>query len=367
MSLTAHERFHLKKFVKELELYKARHTEFVSVYVPEGYELVKIIQHLQQEQGTATNIKSAATRNNVIDALERMIQHLRLFKGTPPHGLAVFSGNVAAREGQSDVRVWSIEPPIPVRTRMYRCDKDFQLEILRDMLNVKEVYGLIVMDARDATIAILKGKTIIPLVKTHSEVPGKMKAGGQSSMRFQQNRELAVKAHYKKVGDYLKDQFLMMEGLKGLLVGGPGPTKYELVEGGNYITNEVKKKILTIKDITYTDEFGLQELVDRCQDVLAQEEIAEEKKIVNRMLELLGKNQHMVAYGKTEVMKALEQGVVDVLLLSDVLDDATIDEFEAVAKKYGTTVHLISTETREGVQLRDLGKVGAILRYAIVT
>jgi len=365
MALTAHERFHLKKFVKELEVYKARHTEFVSVYIPEGYELVKIIQHLQQEQGTATNIKSAATRNNVIDALERMIQHLRLFKATPPHGLAVFSGNVAVRDGQSDIQVWSIEPPIPVHTRMYRCDKDFQLEILRDMMGVKEVYGLIVMDARDATIALLKGKTIIPLVKTHSEVPGKFKAGGQSSMRFQQNRELAVKAHYKKVGDYLKEQFLMMEGLKGILVGGPGPTKYELVEGGNFITNEVKRKILAIKDISYTDEFGLQELVDRSQDVLAEEEIAGEKKIVNRMLELLGKDRHMVAYGRAEVMHALELGAVDVLLLSDTLDDKTIDEFELVAKKYGTTVNIISTETREGAQLRDLSKIGAILRFAV--
>ncbi|MDO8660691.1 MAG: peptide chain release factor 1, partial [Candidatus Woesearchaeota archaeon] len=174
-----------------------------------------------------------------------------------------------------------------------------------------------------------------------------------------------VKAHYKKVGEYLKEQFLMMEGLKGLLVGGPGPTKYELVEGGNFITNEVKKKILAIKDISYTDEFGLQELVDRCQDVLAEEEIAGEKKIVNRFLELLGKDRHMVAYGRPEVMHALELGAVDVLLLSDALDDKIIEEFEDVAKKYGTTVNIISTETREGVQLRDLGKIGAILRFAV--
>lgn len=364
MTLTSHERFHLKKFVKELASYRARHTEFVSVYVPEGYELVKIMQHLQQEQGTATNIKSSSTRKNVIDALERMIQHLRLFKQTPPHGLAVFSGNVASREGQSDVQVWSIEPPVPVRTRIYRCDKDFVIDILQDMLNVKEVYGLIVMDARDATIAILKGKTIIPLAKTHSEVPGKFKAGGQSSMRFQQNRELAVKAHYKKVADYLKEQFLMMEGLKGILVGGPGPTKYELVEG-NFITNEVKKKIIGIKDLTYTDEFGLQELVDRSQDTLAQEEIMEEKKFVTRFLELLATKQGMVTYGTVETKKMLELGVVDTLLLSEALDDNVIEEFEEIAKKYSTTVRIISTETREGVQLRDLGKIAAILRYQV--
>ena len=34
-----------------------------------------------------------------------MIQHLRLFKRTPSNGLAAFSGNVAEREGQSDVRL----------------------------------------------------------------------------------------------------------------------------------------------------------------------------------------------------------------------------------------------------------------------
>ena len=46
-------------------------------------------------------------------------------------------------------------------------------------------------------------------------------------------------AKLPEVGDLVKDQFLMMEGLKGIIVGGPGPTKYDFVEGG-YITNEVK-------------------------------------------------------------------------------------------------------------------------------
>ena len=40
----------LRKFLKELEGIRGRHTELVSVYVPAGYELIKIIQHFQQEQ-----------------------------------------------------------------------------------------------------------------------------------------------------------------------------------------------------------------------------------------------------------------------------------------------------------------------------
>ena len=125
MALTTKQKHELKKFIKQLSKYRGRHTELVSVYIPAGYDMNKIINHLSQEQGTATNIKSTSTRKNVIDALERMIQHLKIFKKTPEHGLAAFSGNVAEREGQSDVQVWSIEPPVPLKIRIYRCDKEF--------------------------------------------------------------------------------------------------------------------------------------------------------------------------------------------------------------------------------------------------
>ncbi len=324
----------------------------------------KIINHLAQEQGTAENIKSSSTKNNVITALERMIQHLRLFKRTPPNGLAVFSGNVAEREGQENFKVWSIEPPVPLKTRLYRCDKQFVLDILGEMLESRETYGLVVIDRRDANIALLKGKAIIPLVKTHSQVPGKFRAGGQSSLRFARQREGAAKDHYKKVGDYMKEQFLPMAGLKGIIVGGPGPTKYEFVDG-NLITNEVKKKIIAIKDLSYTEEFGIEELVDKSQDVLAGEEIADEKKIMTAFLETLAKNPAKAAYGESEVMKNIRFGAVDTLLLSESLDEKKIEEFEEEAKKMGTEIKIISTDTREGVQLRDLGKVAALLRYEV--
>ena len=364
MTLTTKQKFDLKKFIKDLERYRGRHTELVSVYIPQGYDINKITNHLNQEKGTATNIKSASTRKNVIDSLERMTQHLKLFRQTPENGLAVFSGNVAERDGQQDFQVWSIEPPIPLRTRMYRCDKEFQLDLLRDMLETKETYGLIVVDRRDANIALLKGKTIISLVKTHSHVPGKYKAGGQSAARFARLREGAIKDHFKKVAEYVKEQFLTMENLKGIIVGGPGPSKYDFVEGG-YITNEVKKKILAIKDLSYTGDFGLEELVDKSQDVLAKEEIASEKKIMNKFFELLAKKPNMASYGEAEVMKNLKMGVADALLLSEDLDEKKIEEFEKEAKLVSTEVNIISTETREGVQLRDIGKVAAILRYEV--
>ena len=164
MALSATEKLKLKRLLKDLKSFRAPHTEFVTVYVPQGYDLIKIIQHLAEEQGTASNIKSASTRKNVQAALEKMIQHLKTMGKTPQNGLAVFSGNLAASEGKQDVRVWSFEPPSPLNMRIYRCDKTFVTETLEEMLVEHNVYGLVVLDRRDAVLALLKGKTIVPLL-----------------------------------------------------------------------------------------------------------------------------------------------------------------------------------------------------------
>tara|TARA_Y100000034_G_C6892641_1_gene410957 strand:- start:2220 stop:2708 length:489 start_codon:yes stop_codon:yes gene_type:complete len=160
----------------------------------------------------------------------------------------------------------------------------------------------------------------------------------------------------------MKEQFLMNKDLKGILVGGPGPTKYDFVEGG-FITNELKKKIIAIKDLSYTGDFGLQELLERSQDVLASEEVAEEKGIMQKFFNILSTKPGMVDYGDAQVRQKLEMGAVDVLLISEDLDDDVIEELEQKAEELGTEVKIISVETREGVQLRDIGKVAAILRY----
>ena len=358
------DKYKLKRFIKDLENFRGRGTELVSVYVPEGYDINKISNHISEEQGTASNIKSKQTRDNVISALEKIIQHLKLFKSNPPNGLAMFAGNVAEREGQQDYRVWSLEPPVPLRQRLYRCDKEFVLEPLRDMLVDDEAYALIVMDRREANIAVLKGKTIIPLVSTESMVPGKFKAGGQSAARFARNRELAAKEFYQKIGGMIKDQFFEMKELKGMIVGGPGPTKYEFVEGA-FIPQQLKDKILGIKDLSYTGDFGLQELLERSQDILAEESVVGEKKIMNKFFDILSKTPGMATYGREHCMKMLKMGTMDTVLISESVDEAVVDEFLAEAEKMGTNVELISVETREGSQLKDLGGFAAILRYDV--
>ena len=352
----------LKKLIRELSSLRGRHTELVTVYVPAGYDLNKIIGHLQQEQGTASNIKDARTRNNVIDSLERMIRTLRLYKKTPENGLAIFAGNSSKNESRIDIQVWVYEPLVPLKTRIYRCDQTFVVDLLQEMLGAREEYGLITMDRREATIGLLRGTNISVLQHMTSGVPGKTRAGGQSSQRFHRIREGAAKEFYKRISEMVNKEFLSKKDLKGIIIGGPGPTKEDFSE---YLNNEIKKKVIAIQDITYTDESGLHHLVEKSQEVLAKESIIEEKKIMQKFFEYLGKSIEKVAYGLDEVKKALDLGAIEILLISEDMDDELIDELEEKCSEFGTELRIISNETREGKQLKDLSGVAAILRYAI--
>src|SRR6202030_1518749 len=107
--------------------------------------------------GQASNIKSKSTRQNVQGAIDRIIQYLRLYKKPPPNGLAVFAGNISDTQSNPKIELFSIEPPQPLKSNIYRCDSSFLLEPIQEMLESKDTYALVVMDGRDATLGILKG------------------------------------------------------------------------------------------------------------------------------------------------------------------------------------------------------------------
>ncbi len=169
----------LKETLEELEGYKGRQTELITVYIPAGYDVNSVQKQLEAERSTAKNIKSAATRKNVVDALDKLVRELKTLKKTPENGLAIFSGDISKSEGQQDLQIWAFEPPTPLRSRLYRCDKEFVLDPLEEMLEVAEVFGLVVMDRKEATIGVLEGKRIEVLQNMSSGIPSKVRAGGQ--------------------------------------------------------------------------------------------------------------------------------------------------------------------------------------------
>lgn len=359
------QKLQLEEQIEELESVRGRHTELVTVLIPVDFNIHSVTKQLEAERSTAENIKSKQTRHAVIDAIDLIIRTLKGTKTTPPNGLALYAGNVSEKEGNQDIKLWAIEPPKPLRVRMYRCDQTFVTEPLKDMLQTDEVYGLIAIDRQEATIGLLEGKQIKVLRHLTSGVPSKVRAGGQSSQRFHRITEGLAKEFFRRVAEGVKELFFDLPRLKGILVGGPIPTKEEFLQDGQLVT-KLKEKVIAVKDIGYVDEHGLKLLVESSQSDIAEQEIIKEKKIVEEFLATLGKYPEKTAYGLEKVKLAIERGAVQKLLISNQLEKKEIAAFEKLAIDIGSEVILISNETQEGEQFYNITKgVGAILRFQI--
>ncbi len=354
----------LQEFIEFMKIHRGRATELISVYIPSGYDVNAVQRQLEAEKSTAKNIKSTSTRKNVSDSLDKIVRILKDYKMTPERGMAVFAGDISSVEGQPDIQSWEIEPPEEVRVRLYRCDKEFVLEPLQEMTEASEIYALLVMDRKEATIGRLVGKRIETLQKMTSGVPSKVRAGGQSSQRFHRITEGLTKEFYKRIADEMKSLFYEEPKLSGILIGGPIPTKNEFVEG-EYLPTKLQQKVIGIKDQGDTSESGLQELVNLSTDTLANQEIIREKKILERFFNSLGKDPKMTPYKYEDVEKALKYGAVDVLILSKDFDREKGNILKSVAEQMGTAIEIVSKETDEGKQFFNIGGVGAIQRFGI--
>jgi peptide chain release factor subunit 1 len=353
----------LQMLMEELEKYEGRATELISYYIPAGYDLTKVLDHLSYEYSTAQNIKDKNTRQHVMDALAKILNYLKGLKKLPENGLIVFCGNISNKPGDVDIRLWAIEPPDKLNIRIYRCDSRFLLDPLKDLVTPKQLYGLIVLDRGEATIGMLKGNRLIVLENKQSWVPGKMRAGGQSSVRFQRLIEQDVHLWLKYLADELRNFFEKdLDKLVGILVGGPGLLKEEFVKE-DYLPYNLKQKVLGIFDTAYSNEYGLKELIEKAKDILEKTEYVKEVELVKTFFEHLGKNTGLVVYGFDDVKKALEMGAVDTILISEDYKDK-INEILELIRQTNAKVEIISKNHPEGEQFANF-RIGAILRFRI--
>ncbi len=317
--MTQRQIYDLRRQLEELKKCRGKHTELISLYVPPSKQIFDVVAYLRNEYSQSQNIKSKTTMKNVLSAIESIMSRLKTFKQPPPHGLVMFVGHKSVGADKTEMVAYVIEPPMPVITYLYRCDSEFYTQPLEDMLTEKEIYGLLLIDRRECTVGMLRGSRVEMLRYMTSQVPGKHGRGGQSQRRFERNTEIAAHEWFVKCGERASEIFLAEPKMKGILVGGSGPTKQYFVDEG-YLHYEIQKKIIDTFDTGYTDEYGLRELVANASEKMTDLKVAQEKKIMKRFLsEVMKSERNMAVYGEHHVRKALEMGVVDTLLLSEEL------------------------------------------------
>lgn len=317
---TSLERFRLKRAMETLARKEGRGTELVSLYIPPGRQISEVVAMLKQEYGTASNIKSNTTRKNVQDAIVKVTQRVKLFKEVPENGLVIFSGSIPQNGiGSERLETYVLNPPEPIHVYLYRCDARFHVEHLQDILKEKETYGIIVIDSSASTFATLLGRRLEIVQEITSGVPGKHRAGGQSARRFERLRDARLLSYFKRIGQHANDIFLSISDLKGLIISGPGPTKYDF-QKGDHLNYQLKDKIIATIDTAYVGEQGVEEVVERAPEVLQRVRYVEEKRIMQEFLNEIGHDTGLATYGEDDVKRSLEMGAVKTLLLSEGLD-----------------------------------------------
>ena len=412
---TSLELFRLRKTLNTLARKEGSHTELITLYVPPGKQISDAINLLREEYGTASNIKSTTTRKNVQEAIVKVQQRLKLFKEPPPTGLVIFCGAIPQEgggPGSERMETYVIVPPEPIKVYLYRCDSRFHTEHLQEMLREKETFGILLIDASDATIATLQGKRLQIVREMHSGVPGKTRAGGQSARRYERLREMRLNEYFTRVGANANEIFLPIDTLKGIILAGPGPTKYDF-EKGEYLNYQLKNKIIDTVDTAYVEEQGVKEVVDKAPEIMRKVRYIEEKQLMQQFLYEIGHDTGMITYGEVEVRRALEAGAVRTLLLSEGLEVSRVtvkcsacgyqeqqtvknpnmqafeqnlagkpcpkctapslaaaekqdlvDDLAQIAEYSNTDVEMISAETEEGQMLKNaFGGIAAILRF----
>ena len=210
----------------------------------------------------------------------------------------------------------------------------------------------------------------------------------------------------------MTELFLNVPNLKGIIVGGPGPTKEDFLKG-NYLHYEIKDKILTTVDTGYTGHEGVKEVVNRSRSFLEQVRYMQERKVVQEFLRHLGEDDGLATYGEEEVMTQLKNMNVYTILVSDkirrwqvtlkcrtcgytetkIVDMDKMAEFEQevgsmnclkcgggnyeiedkedlievlvnMAEKAEAKLEVVSTHTEEGEMLyRSFGGIAAVTKY----
>ena len=185
---------------------------------------------------------------------------------------------------------------------------------------------------------------------------------------------------------------------------GVGRYKFkEKFKEGEHLDYQFREKVLGTVDTSYTGMQGLQEILQRGESLIKEASVVKERKLMEEFFEHLKKDDGLCVYGLDEVKRTMDFGAVKTLLISEEFDwlrvklscqcgfeteedirpDRTkkcpkcnngmkIDEEKELseviseqAKENGSDVVIISVGSREGAQFKELGGIGAILRFKV--
>ncbi len=219
------------------------------------------------------------------------------------------------------------------------------------------------IDDEEYCIAVLRQYGVDVKAEEKANLPGKLEVD---------KRVEATRRFFKSTLKSLRQVWTPLRS--PIVVIGPGFMKNNFVKHANAEATEIARAVVDVKGVNSGGLAGIKEALRSgvFTKTLRRVQVAEETKIMEAVLERLGKGRSDVTYGVTNVEQACLIGAIERILLADTaLREAADEERIALEKlmreveQKGGQVNVISTEHEAGEKLLGLGGIAALLRYQI--
>ncbi len=210
---------------------------------------------------------------------------------------------------------------------------------------------VVVLDDESASFALVKEFGLEPRGLVSSEKSGKQFKESEWKNEF-------FGEAFKKISDI---------GTEVLVLAGPGFVKNEFAE---FVKEKGFKGKTFIENTNQVGLTGINELLKgkALAKIVQESEIVKEAELIERVMAEIGKGTGKAAFGPEEVKKAVDFGAVEELL---VLDTYLGEEMEKIAplldsaEELRAGIHVFNSEHDPGKKLEGIGKIAALLRYAL--
>jgi protein pelota len=200
-------------------------------------------------------------------------------------------------------------------------------------------------------------------VEQKTRLPGKLEA---------EKREQAKHEFFKNALNALRTVWTATNN--PIVIVGVGFVKGDFVRYLQRNADVVAQAVIDVKSVNNTGMAGITEVLRSgvLAKALQHVRIVEETRVVEEVLERLGKSRRDVTYGLEEVKKASNFGAIETLALADKTLREAADEDRIKLEKLmtetetkGGKIIVISTEHEAGTKLLSLGGIAALLRFPI--
>ncbi|HHQ45410.1 MAG TPA: mRNA surveillance protein pelota [Candidatus Altiarchaeales archaeon] len=254
----------------------------------------------------------------------------------------------------------------------FNVDTDTTLTIVKDSWSESSVNQL-----KEAEKSSMKANVLIAVLDRGEATMGLVR---QSGVRFNEVNYNVGGKYDESSGKKDSESFYIQvkealertddaNNLSAIIIAGPGFEKEKFRRFLEDKSSKILSKVV-VDSSSMPGRSGVEEVLKRDNYAKIVDDLssARDMKLIDKVLQEIGKDSGLAVYGPADVESAVNSGAVDVLLVLDKIlmeDRARIDGMIRNVKSMQGKFHVVNSASDAGKSLASLGGMTAILRYKI--